>query len=100
MPWTVRAVAALITAQLAASGAVLAARPGDSHPAALLRAAPPPTSSTTVAETTTAALDAPTQPAPPTTTSRPQAPSPVPADAAGRLAARLDGALGSVRSCL
>jgi D-alanyl-D-alanine carboxypeptidase/D-alanyl-D-alanine-endopeptidase (penicillin-binding protein 4) len=95
----VRALAGLIVAQLVASGAALAARAdtGTSH--ALVRSVPPvPTTATTLPETTTAPPTLPPPTAPPTT-ARPPAP-PSPTDAAGRLAARLDGALGNNPRCL
>jgi len=101
----VRVVAAVIVAQLVVSGAAVATRSSPSRrTTALVRSIPPlPTTETTVVDTTTAPTLPPTtsSPRPPSTAARqPPPPPPVPTDAAGRLAARLEAALGPVTSCL
>jgi D-alanyl-D-alanine carboxypeptidase/D-alanyl-D-alanine-endopeptidase (penicillin-binding protein 4) len=98
LPWTVRALAVLITAEILASGAVLVGRPSPARSAALVRSVPTPT-------TTTSVLPDPTTlpPPPPTSppaTARPVPPPTLPADPVARLTARLDAVLGNVRSCL
>src|SRR5436305_10215757 len=99
LSWAVRILAVFIAAEVMASGAVLVFRPSAARSAALVRSAPAPTT------TTTAAPD-PTTVAPPPSTSPPStvrhvAPAPtLPPDPVARLTARLEAALGGVRSCL
>ena len=92
-------LAALIAAETIASGAVLVLRPSPARSAALVRSLPAPTTTTTVAPDPTT-LPPPPPTAPPATARRAPPPAPLPADPVARLTARLDGALGGVRSCL
>src|SRR4051794_38630088 len=105
VPWTVRALFALVAIQLLASAAVLIGRqsPAGSASASLVGAGPgptPPTTATVVDETT---LPTPDPTASPSTRAAlrpaPTAPRP-PAEPMAKLAAALNGALGPVRSCL
>jgi D-alanyl-D-alanine carboxypeptidase/D-alanyl-D-alanine-endopeptidase (penicillin-binding protein 4) len=97
VPWTVRALGALIGAQLLASGTVLAVRPAPARSAALVRSKPVPATTSTTSEPTTL-------PPPPSTTSPPTAPPtttpPLPGDPAARLAGRVNAALGALPSCV
>jgi len=99
LPWTVRAIAVLVVAEILVSGAVLVGRPSPARSAALVRSVPTPT-------TTTSLLPDPTTLPPPPPTSPPATARPVPApptlagDPVARLTARLDAVLGNVRSCL
>jgi D-alanyl-D-alanine carboxypeptidase/D-alanyl-D-alanine-endopeptidase (penicillin-binding protein 4) len=99
--WAVRILAVVIAAEVVASGAALVLRPSPARSAALVRSVPTSTTTTT----TTIADDPTTLPPPPSTsspsTTRVARPVPtLPADPVARLAARLDAALGGVRSCL
>lgn len=103
LPWTIRALFALVAIQLVASVAVVVGRPTPARSASLLRAVPPTSSTTTTTVVEEPVLPPSTQaPAPPSTQERPRpAPAPAPpAEPAARLASRLSGILGPVRSCL
>ena len=92
-------MAVLIAAEVIASGAVLIARPSTAHSASLVRSVPQPTTSTTIAPDPTTSPPPPTPP-PPTTRVAPPSTAALTTDAASRLTARLEAALGGVRSCL
>src|SRR5438270_2098324 len=100
LSWAIRLLTAVIAAEMVASATVLVLRPSPARSAALVRSVPVPTTTTTIAP------DPTTLPTvPPTSPPAPARPAPlstaaIPADAASRLTARLDGVLGSVRSCL
>src|SRR5438270_647007 len=99
LPWTVRAIAVLVVAEILVSGAVLVGRPSPARSAALVRSVPTQTTTTSRLP-----LPPPLPPPPPTSppaTARPAPPAPtLPADPVARLTARLDAVLGNVRSCL
>src|SRR3954454_12887858 len=97
--WAVKILAALIAAEVVASGAALILRPSEARSQALVRSLPQPTTTTTVAPDTTTLPPPPSTSPPPT--ARPAPPPPtLPADPVARLAARLEAALGGVRGCL
>jgi D-alanyl-D-alanine carboxypeptidase/D-alanyl-D-alanine-endopeptidase (penicillin-binding protein 4) len=97
--WAVRLLAVLIAAETIASGAVLVLHPSPAGSAALVRSVPTTSTSTTVAPDPTTL-----PPPPPTSTSAVARPAPVTTpvatDPVARLTARLEAALGGVRSCL
>jgi len=97
--WAVRTLAVLIAVEVVASGAVLVLRPSEARSAALVRSVPQPTTSTTVAPDPTT-LPPPPPTSPPVTARRAAPPPTLPADPVARLTARLEAALGCVRSCL
>ncbi|HEV3355095.1 MAG TPA: D-alanyl-D-alanine carboxypeptidase, partial [Acidimicrobiales bacterium] len=97
--WAVRLLAVLIAAETIASSAVLVLHPTAARSAALVRSVPTTSTSTTVAPDPTTL-----PPPPPTSTSAVARPAPVTTpvatDPVTRLTARLEAALGGVRSCL
>src|SRR5436309_12669825 len=97
LSWAVRLLAVLIAAEVISSGAVLILRPSPARSAALVRSVPDPTTTTTIAPDPTTLPPPP--PTSPPATARPAPPSTVavPTDAASRLRARLEAALGGVR---
>src|SRR5437773_7356576 len=97
--WAVRGLAVLIAAEIVASGAVLVLRPSRASSAALVRSIPQPTTTTTVAPDSTT-LPPPPPTSPPATARQTQPPPRLPADPVARLTARLEAALGGVRSRL
>jgi len=97
-PWAVRILAALIAAEVMASGAALILRPSPARSAALVRSVPTSTTTSTVAPDTTTLPPPP--PTSPPATARAAPPPTLPADPVARLGGRLEAALGGVRSCL
>ena len=95
----VRGLAVLIAAEIVASGATLILRPSEARSAALVRSVPQPTTTTTVAPDPTT-LPPPPPTSPPVTARLAPPPPTLPADPVARLTARLEAALGGVRSCL
>src|SRR4051794_4487949 len=98
--WAVRTLAVLIAVEFVASGAVLVLRPSEARSAALIRSVPQPTTSTTVVPDPTTLPPPPPSTSPPVTARRAAPPPTLPADPVARLTARLEAALGGVRSCL
>jgi len=90
----------VIAAQIIASGAVLMFRPSQARSAALLRSTPAATTTTTALLPDPTTLPPPPPTSPPSTARRAAPPPTLPADPVARLTARLEAALGGVRSCL
>jgi serine-type D-Ala-D-Ala carboxypeptidase/endopeptidase (penicillin-binding protein 4) len=97
--WAVRILAVLIAAEVVASGAVLVLRPTPARSAALVRSTPDPTTTTTLVPDPTT-FPPPPSTSPPSVARRTPPPPTLPPDPVARLTARLESALGGVRSCL
>jgi len=100
LSWAVRLLAVLIAAEVIASGAVLVLRPTPARSAALVRSVPRPTTTTTIAPDPTTLPPPPPTPPPAVASPAPPSTAAIATDAASRLTARLEAALGGVRSCL
>src|SRR3954451_6647488 len=99
LSWAVRILAVFIAAEVVASGAVLVLHPAPARSAALVRSVPAPTTTTTV-EPDPTTLPPPPSTSPPSTARHAPPPPTLPPDPVARLTARLEAALGGVRSCL